>query len=159
MSYPLPDEEDIAAIRQELVQFIETRDAPTIRRRMLDQYVQGHLELDDIAPDRIAAKVHARVEAIVKRGTEADWRATRKLVYRRDGGICHVCGRDVLWDGYECGHIVDRVCGGTDRPSNLVTMCIICNRLKPMHESRVEYLAWIEGGAWVSEIIRSVQSF
>lgn len=159
MPYPLPDEEDIVAIRQELAQLIETRDAPIIRRRMLDQYISGTLELEDIASERIAAKVQDRVAAVVKRGTEADWKAIRKQVFQRDGGVCHVCGRDVSWDGYECGHIVDRVCGGTDRPSNLVTMCIICNRLKPMHESRAEYLAWIEGGAWVSEIIKSVQSF
>jgi hypothetical protein len=151
--YPLPDEEDITAVRQELARLIEERDAPVIRRQMIDRYVRGEIEMEAIQPGRIAAKVQERVRVIVKRGTEADWRATRRQVYERDRGICHVCGRDVAWDAYECGHIIDRVCGGTDRPSNLVTMHALCNQLKPLHETRAEYLAWVEGGAWMSSII------
>lgn len=152
MPYPLPDEEDIEAIRQDLARLIEERDAPVIRRRMIDDYVKGRIEIEEIAPERIAAKVQSRVAKIVKRGTEADWRTTRRKVYLRDNGICHVCGRDVPWDGYECGHIIDRVCGGTDRPSNLVTMHILCNQMKPFHETRAEYLAWIDSGGWLQDV-------
>lgn len=81
------------------------------------------------------------------RGTELPWGKTRDIVYERDSGRCQVCGDSVDWDNYECGHIIDRVAGGSDRLSNVVCMCRACNRLKPVTETREEYIAWaIQGG-------------
>ena len=42
------------------------------------------------------------------------WETIRANVYKRDGGICQVCFKKTSWDVYECGHIVDRVVGGSE---------------------------------------------
>lgn len=76
------------------------------------------------------------------------WPTLRKVVFDRDQAQCHVCGRIIDWSNYECGHIIDRVCGGADCLSNLVTMCSGCNRMKPCHETRSEYIAWLAAGDW-----------
>lgn len=68
---------------------------------------------------------------------------TRKRIYARDHGVCHVCAIAIEFDLYEIGHIIDRCRGGSDRDSNLVTMCIVCNRRKPVHETRNSYLNWV----------------
>jgi hypothetical protein len=44
---------------------------------------------------------------------------------------------------YNCGHIVDLVCQGTDRLDNLAVMCKICNQWrKSQHETKEEYILW-----------------
>ena len=90
------------------------------------------------------------------RGTTLPWSHLRALVYERDRGMCQVCGDAVDLDSYECGHIIDRVVGGSDRLSNLVCMCISCNRLKPLTETREEYIAWASEGGPIRQIIACV---
>jgi 5-methylcytosine-specific restriction endonuclease McrA len=71
------------------------------------------------------------------------WRSQRYTIYRRDRGMCQVCGSRVgrMWD---IGHLVDRCVGGSDDPSNLVLMCAHCNRVeKPITPTRAEALAWL----------------
>jgi 5-methylcytosine-specific restriction endonuclease McrA len=71
------------------------------------------------------------------------WLRLRRAVYRRDRGICQVCLSRVgrLWDA---GHLVDRIAGGADTEANLVLMCVHCNRrVKPIHRTRDEALAWL----------------
>lgn len=71
--------------------------------------------------------------------TEVD----RRAVFARDSGRCHVCGLAVPYEIYEVGHIIDRCAGGPDDRFNLVVMCVLCNRLKPVHFSRSEYAGWV----------------
>lgn len=85
-----------------------------------------------------------------------DWRVLRREVYDRDRAICHVCGAHVPPTNYECGHIIDRMCGGWDHPSNLVVMCRTCNRMKPPHDTRAEYMAWLEAGDWRESVVTRV---
>ena len=70
------------------------------------------------------------------------WRRKRRIVWKRDGGICHVCCVDVRPTDYHCGHIVDQAVGGSDDLDNLVVMCASCNLTKPFHRSREEYEQW-----------------
>lgn len=70
-----------------------------------------------------------------------------------------VCGSDLTGENaqfWECGHIIDRVAGGPDHINNLVVMCITCNRLKPVTETRDEYLAWASKGDPYLEMLREV---
>jgi HNH endonuclease len=90
------------------------------------------------------------------RGTTIPWSHLRALVYERDHGVCQVCGDAINADSYECGHIIDRVVGGSDRLSNLVCMCITCNRLKPLTETREQYIAWASQGGPIRQIIAHV---
>lgn len=153
MHYPLPDEEAIEAIRIELYDRGLAWALVGVRDRALDRYlaVEHPRPIEDyIRMEEAIARLRARDAA--QRATDMTWEATRALVFERDGGRCHVCGEVIPWHHYECGHIIDRVAGGSDRLSNLVTMCALCNRLKPVHESRAEYIAWLEAGAWTSEL-------
>lgn len=79
----------------------------------------------------------------VRRGTSESWGSIRRRIYHRDSGKCHVCGFGIVEDDYECGHIIDRDRGGTDRDANLTAMHAVCNRRKPPHETREEYLYWV----------------
>jgi HNH endonuclease len=90
------------------------------------------------------------------RGTTFPWLHLRVLVYERDHGVCQVCGDAIDRDSHECGHIIDRVVGGSDRLSNLVCMCITCNRLKPLTETREQYIAWASQGGPIRQIIAHV---
>jgi 5-methylcytosine-specific restriction endonuclease McrA len=92
------------------------------------------------------------IAAIVLRGAIYSWETTRQLIYERDGGICQVCGDAIPYEHYECGHIIDRVVGGSDRLCNLVCMCITCNRLKPCTETRDAYVLWAKKGGPIVEM-------
>jgi 5-methylcytosine-specific restriction endonuclease McrA len=103
-------------------------------------------------PYRVASEAALR-GTISRNG--AEWAELRSRVWERDRGMCQVCGENV-GENYECGHIIDRVIGGSDRLSNLVCMCVVCNRLKPLTETRAEYLAWASQGGPVKEVTAHV---
>jgi HNH endonuclease len=88
------------------------------------------------------------------RGTTLPWSHLRAIVYERDRGTCQVCGDTVDLAFYECGHIIDRVVGGSDRLSNLVCMGISCNRLKPLTETREQYITWASQGGPIRQTYR-----
>jgi 5-methylcytosine-specific restriction endonuclease McrA len=104
---------------------------------------------DERTWERATANVVARARRLAQRGTAESWSSIRERIIQRDNGICHVCGYDLnaAPQYYECGHIVDRVAGGSDLDENLVVMCCLCNRVrKPVHETREEYEAWLRSG-------------
>lgn len=59
----------------------------------------------------------------------------RAAVFLRDGGACVYCGASIEDVDLEVDHLVARVRGGLDVPSNLVTSCHDCN-----HEKGVVHL-------------------
>lgn len=74
---------------------------------------------------------------------QMSWASKRLEVFDRDNGICDICTRKLNFGDFECGHIVDRVCGGSDELDNLVVMCSLCNRaIKELHTTREEYDQW-----------------
>lgn len=103
--------------------------------------IQLEEDIERIRTRMEAGGHHARS---VLRGTKEDWNKIRARIYLRDAGACHPCGLPIDPDHYECGHVIDRCCGGSDRDSNLVAMCIMCNRLKPIHTTRATYLDWAD---------------
>jgi hypothetical protein len=90
------------------------------------------------------------------RGTTIPWSHLRAIVYERDRGTCQVCGDAVDLNSYKCGHIIDRIVGGSDLLSNLVCICISCNQLKPLTETREAYIAWASEGGPIRQIIANV---
>jgi len=58
----------------------------------------------------------------------------RKRVFERDGYQCCNCGVETDADELHAHHIVPRMVGGTDRLSNLATLCETCHR--NVHSSR-----------------------
>lgn len=59
------------------------------------------------------------------------WRMIRSGVIERDGGRCRLCGKDLStvpsWLT-EVHHIRPRAEGGSDHPSNLITLCVMCHK-------------------------------
>ncbi|WP_122032948.1 HNH endonuclease [Aliivibrio sp. EL58] len=57
------------------------------------------------------------------------------IVFERDKNRCVYCGKDLLSDfesfmSAEEDHLIPKSKGGSDLPSNIVTSCNVCNRLK-----------------------------
>lgn len=73
-----------------------------------------------------------------------DWKKYRPLVYKRDKGICWVCGSHVIKKDYHLGHIIDNCVGGKIDMSNLTVMHEKCNLSKPLHLTMQEALKWRE---------------
>lgn len=100
------------------------------------------------------------IERLLKQ-SRIGWNRLRDLVWKRDHGICQVCGLDIskikAW--YDCGHIVDRFCGGEDEADNVVVMCCYCNQMKPFHSTPQEYHEWLQAGYWVQESIDELTQF
>lgn len=65
------------------------------------------------------------------------WQKLRFQIFKRDHYRCQLCGVAAT-DGphvrLEVDHIIPRSRGGTDDPSNLLTMCFGCNRGKGTQE-------------------------
>lgn len=113
---------------------------------LIDEYLRGKMGLDwlKVRKDALRAKVGLPIPL--------RWEALRTLVWERDNGICQVCLEKILWEDYECGHIIDRCVGGPDHLSNLVVMCVLCNRMKPVHETREDYATWVRSGGFRAEL-------
>jgi len=62
------------------------------------------------------------------------WRPTRFAIYARDGWQCVCCQEPVKWTGDRKGptldHVRPSVLGGSNDPSNLITLCRSCNSSK-----------------------------
>ena len=54
----------------------------------------------------------------------------RKLVFERDGGICHYCKEPVTLQGFQADHKVPFSKGGLTVVSNLLCACRRCNLAK-----------------------------
>jgi 5-methylcytosine-specific restriction endonuclease McrA len=70
---------------------------------------------------------------------------TRRRIYDRTSGYCHLCGKRLSFQNYgqlgekgawEIEHSVPRVEGGSDHLNNLYAACIDCNRQKGTVTSR-----------------------
>jgi len=59
------------------------------------------------------------------------WRMIRSGVIKRDGGKCRACGKDLSavpsWLT-EVHHVRPKAEGGSDHPSNLITLCVMCHK-------------------------------
>lgn len=51
----------------------------------------------------------------------------RLSLYKRDGGICHICDLPVPWELFSLDHIVPRSFGGCSARDNLATSHLSCN--------------------------------
>lgn len=58
-------------------------------------------------------------------GSDWIWFPTRIAIYMRDGERCLACSAT---EGLSLDHVVPRSRGGHNRPDNLVTLCMRCNR-------------------------------
>lgn len=72
------------------------------------------------------------------------WREVRRRVLARDGSHCQECNKplaDIPSWFTEVHHIVPRERGGSDHPSNLKTLCVVCHRA---HTNELLAQLWLE---------------
>jgi hypothetical protein len=117
-----------------------------LRKQRTKIIVKTFLDLE-IPEDQVKYISEARADNYVslyrQKKTTESWYRIRKRIYNKYNGICQVCHTWIPIREYECGHIVDRVCGGSDLDENLLCMCVLCNRLKPLHESLADFFNWV----------------
>ena len=56
--------------------------------------------------------------------------AQRQVIYRRDNGICKMCGAHCEWNNWEADHIIPWSCGGQTAIENGQVLCPSCNSKK-----------------------------
>ncbi len=56
--------------------------------------------------------------------------AQRQVIYRRDNGICQICGKKCEWNDWEADHIIPWSKGGKTEIENGQVLCIACNSKK-----------------------------
>ncbi|MCU0974120.1 MAG: HNH endonuclease [Burkholderiales bacterium] len=57
-------------------------------------------------------------------------RRRRELVWAKTAGHCHFCGAQLDPNDWQEDHVVPRMLGGADDPSNLLPICPECNKLR-----------------------------
>ena len=70
-----------------------------------------------------------------ERGYGSEWDKLRKVILRRDKGLCQPCleaGRPRPARAVD--HVIPKVAGGTDDPSNLQAICNECHKAKTQRE-------------------------
>jgi ATP-dependent DNA helicase RecQ len=66
-------------------------------------------------------------EIIVTGVVEEKWHRTRESILRRDEFRCVECGQSCHADEADIHHLLPRSAGGSDEPSNLITLCDGCH--------------------------------
>lgn len=74
---------------------------------------------------------HQGSRSTTTRGYGAPWQRLRRLVIRRDNGLCQQCLRQgVATQGKDVDHITPKARGGSDEESNLEFLCAPCHATK-----------------------------
>lgn len=68
-----------------------------------------------------------RTESGDDQSDKPTWRTTRKLVLERDGYRCMTCGDSCRSEEADVHHLMPKSLGGSDEPSNLITLCDGCH--------------------------------
>jgi 5-methylcytosine-specific restriction endonuclease McrA len=85
----------------------------------LNDYVPGWRSLDADDGEPIAGASVSRRRGLPPR--------VRWVILQRDGFTCLYCGAKAPYVELQVDHVIAKVNGGTDDPSNLVTTCRDCN--------------------------------
>jgi 5-methylcytosine-specific restriction endonuclease McrA len=65
----------------------------------------------------------------------------KKYVKRRANYCCGICGEQKANHESEVHHIIFKKNMGTDHPSNLINLCVLCHRT--VHQSQADLSAWL----------------
>jgi len=65
--------------------------------------------------------------ALLGSNRDSNWSAIRKVILKRDRNRCVSCGDPCRPEDADIHHLIPRSFGGTDEPSNLITLCDGCH--------------------------------
>lgn len=80
--------------------------------------------------------------------TGRPWQRLKRRIIRRDGGICHLCGKP---GADTADHLIPHALGGTMAPSNLKAAHVACNRkrgARPIATAQAELTTIDQGWDW-----------
>ncbi len=155
--------EEIEQLKASLYAETYTNYAEKALNKLADDYLRSRLSDDEALHQyeqgqaRVPRMADETAKQAAQRATRMSWAKTRKQIWERDRAVCQVCGVNLHQSIYECGHIIDRTVGGSDRLANLVAMCVVCNQLKPFTETIDLYLEWARTGGPVWSTIELFQ--
>lgn len=75
-------------------------------------------------------RTHDALRRARKRGAPVVEKVDRSYIVKRDGGICHLCGKKPPIHLIELDHLVPLSKGGTHTADNLRVSCRHCNRVR-----------------------------
>lgn len=113
----------------------EYRESEAERRRAFQQSPEGkewlrQWRLRKYREDEDYRERHLDRHRRWRKRQPEDIHVARKDIFKRDKGICRLCGEPVDPDEYQLDHIVPRSLGGVHRPENLQIAHPACNRDK-----------------------------
>src|SRR5690348_796904 len=88
--------------------------------------VQGR-SLDDSAALSAIYSYVQKGEVGLTAAVEGGWRRIRESILRRDNFSCVECGKSCDRGEADIHHLLPRSAGGSDEPSNLITLCDGCH--------------------------------
>ena len=68
-------------------------------------------------------------------------------ILSKTNGRCHLCGRQLSVDNFECDHVEKHTVGGSSDPTNFLAACRTCNNYR-WHYLPEEYQWIIKIGVW-----------
>ena len=82
----------------------------------------------DMETKKICWSIEARDRTMIKR--RAFTKEEREYIYRRDNGICQLCGEKLQYEDMTIDHAIPLSDGGRNEISNYQCSCLACNQLK-----------------------------
>ena len=74
---------------------------------------------------------HHKGQSTTQRGYGSEWEQDKKIIYKRDKGLCQPCKRvGVVTQATQVDHKIAKANGGTDEHSNLECICTPCHDTK-----------------------------
>jgi len=67
-----------------------------------------------------------------------NWQILRNQILKRDGYRCRICGRT---HHLQVHHIIPLSRGGSNDPSNLITLCVVCHAAQHPGNARLRAIA------------------
>ena len=64
-----------------------------------------------------------------------EWEAVRQRIYRRDKGICQVCGKKISLEETDVDHIIALCLGGDNSDDNFRSLCEDCHKKKTKQDA------------------------
>lgn len=81
----------------------------------------------DLLKKSLLTKVHNLPLKDSKRNFDE---SQRQVIYRKDKGVCQICGKECDWNDWEADHIVPWSKGGKTEIENGQVLCPTCNSKK-----------------------------
>ncbi len=106
-------EPDWIRYQEKTMQAVDSKDSIELRHKMLmTSFLLGSPELELLDSQRTFTEEQ------------------RMTIFRKYGGSCQGCGKDIKWDEFHADHIVPFIKGGKTTVANGQLLCVKCNLVK-----------------------------